>query len=67
MATDYVPVNMPIPLLKKVDKIVENQSNGYRSRNEFCVDAVRRLSLKFINNYQPNKQHRKKKDGGASE
>ena len=36
-------------LLKEVDEIVENQANGYRSRNEFCVDAIRSLVRKTKN------------------
>ena len=39
----YNNVTFPQALLDEVDKIVKDKSAGYRSRNEFCVDAVRRL------------------------
>jgi len=53
MATDYIPVNVPLPLLKEVDKVVANQSNGFRSRNEFCVHSIREILKEYRNNYQP--------------
>jgi len=39
--TRYVNLNLPIPLAKEVDKIIGNPINGYRSRNEFCMEAIR--------------------------
>jgi len=52
----YVTVQMPIPLMKEVDAIVTDGSHGYRSRNEFCVDAVRTLARDFKNNTNQNYQ-----------
>ena len=39
--TRYVNVNLPIPLAQQIDKIINNPVNGYRSRNEFCIEAIR--------------------------
>ena len=33
---------MPDELIQKIDKMVESKHHGYRSRNEFVTDAVRR-------------------------
>jgi len=33
---------LPEELIQKIDKMVEAQQHGYRSRNEFVTDAVRR-------------------------
>ena len=55
----YNNVTFTVGLLDEVDAIVANQANGYRSRNEFCVDAVRRLVLNYKNgnkNYQPENE-----------
>ena len=51
-------VQIPIGLLSEVDKIIEQKSLGFRSRNEFCVDCVRRIvriyqSKDSNNNCQP--------------
>ena len=48
--TIYGNIKVPIGLLEEVDKIIDEQSNGYRSRNEFCVDAVRRVLREFKDN-----------------
>lgn len=41
--TEYGNIKVPLGLLSEVDKIVEKEKNGYRSRNEFCVDAIRQI------------------------
>jgi len=48
--TRYVTVNLPIPLAEEVDKIVKDERNGFRSRNEFVVDAVRKHLIYYKNN-----------------
>lgn len=58
----YVTVQMPVPLMEMVDKIVENRSNGYRSRNEFCVDSVRKWVRKFKKQSTPTNKNNN--DGG---
>jgi len=63
--TEYGNVKIPMGLLLEVDKIVSTERNGFRSRNEFCVHAIREILKEYRNNYQPDKQHRKKKDRGS--
>ena len=46
----YVSFQLPIPLAKQVDKLVKNEKHGYRSRNEFCVEAIRTQLRNFLNN-----------------
>lgn len=48
-APGYVNISIPEKLAELIDEIVANRTNGYRSRNEACVDAIRR----FTRNYQP--------------
>jgi metal-responsive CopG/Arc/MetJ family transcriptional regulator len=38
---EYVTVQIPRGLTDEIDLIIMNTSLGFRSRNEFCVDAVR--------------------------
>ena len=58
----YVSVQMPTGLTGEVDILINNQVLGYRSRNEFCVDAVRRrIEILRLTNNQP------KSDGIGSE
>lgn len=45
--TRYVTLNLPIPLAKEVDKIIEQKKEGYRSRNEFCMEAIRKHVASF--------------------
>jgi metal-responsive CopG/Arc/MetJ family transcriptional regulator len=35
-------IALPDELVDKIDKIVDEKKHGYRSRNEFVTDAVRR-------------------------
>lgn len=37
------PVNVPVPLLDRVDEIKDSESSSYVSRDEFVRSAVRRL------------------------
>jgi metal-responsive CopG/Arc/MetJ family transcriptional regulator len=37
----YVNVKLPVELTDEVEKISERKLLGYRSRNEFVVEAVR--------------------------
>ena len=46
-ATRYVNLNLPIPLAEQIDKIVNNREFGYRSRNEFCMEAIRKKLRNF--------------------
>jgi len=46
-APGYVNISVPEKLAEQIDNIVANQINGYRSRNEACVDAIRRFIRKF--------------------
>ena len=41
-ARGWKTVALPDELVKKVDDIVEKEKDGYRTRNEFVTDAVRR-------------------------
>lgn len=45
--------------MAKVDELIKDESFGYRSRNEFCVESVR-LRVDYIKN-NINNQHREKK------
>jgi hypothetical protein len=54
----HMTVQMPIGLISEVDEIIKQKSLGFRSRNEFCVDCVRRIVRTYQNNnsnknYQP--------------
>ena len=37
---EYVTIQIPKGLAEEVDKIVADKSKGFRSRNEFCVNAI---------------------------
>ena len=39
---DYVTIKVPKGLIGEVDKIVNDESRGFRSRNEFCIHAIRK-------------------------
>jgi len=41
-AKGWKTIALPEELVDKVDKMVESKQHGYRSRNEFVTDAVRR-------------------------
>ena len=41
-AQGWKTVALPEELITKVDKIVAEEKHGYRSRNDFVIDAVRR-------------------------
>jgi metal-responsive CopG/Arc/MetJ family transcriptional regulator len=41
-AKGWKTIALPEELIQKIDKMVESQHHGYRSRNEFVTDAVRR-------------------------
>lgn len=43
----YVNVAVPFELAKRLDRIVKLSQLGYRSRQEFVTDAVRRLVLQL--------------------
>lgn len=49
----HVTVQMPTGLMAEVDELIKNNSLGYRSRNEFCVEAVR-LRVDYIKNNNQN-------------
>lgn len=54
----HMTVQMPIGLISEVDEIIKQKSLGFRSRNEFCVDCVRRIVRTYNENnsnqnYQP--------------
>ena len=40
-------VALPEELIDKIDKLVGEKKHGYRSRNEFVTDAVRRRLEEF--------------------
>lgn len=42
MKDEYVTIQLPKGLAEEVDKIVADKSKGFRSRNEFCVNAIRK-------------------------
>lgn len=46
----YTTVRLPDFLIDQIDDVVRDKINGFRSRNEFCVDAVRRALKDFKNN-----------------
>lgn len=53
MANDeigYTTIRLPDFLINQIDKVVSDKGNGFRSRNEFCVDAIRRILRKYRNN-----------------
>lgn len=58
--TEYGNIKIPMGTLEQIDEIVANQSNGYRSRNEACVDAIRRFVRKFKG--EGNETHNSKCD-----
>jgi metal-responsive CopG/Arc/MetJ family transcriptional regulator len=40
----YNTIKVPLELLKNVEKFIEeNKQLGYRSKNEFCISAIRKL------------------------
>jgi metal-responsive CopG/Arc/MetJ family transcriptional regulator len=41
-AKGWKTIALPEELVEKIDKIVTEEKHGYRSRNEFVTDAVRR-------------------------
>lgn len=43
-------MQLPIPLAREVDIIISDKTRGYRSRNEFCVEAIRRRMEDIKNN-----------------
>ena len=47
--TRYVSMQLPIPLAREVDILISDKTRGYRSRNEFCVEAIRRR-IEYIKN-----------------
>ncbi len=53
--TEYGNVKVPTGLLLEADKIVSIDKNGFRSRNEFCVHAIRETLKEYRNNYQSKK------------
>ena len=42
VSNNYVTIKIPKGLAEEVDKIVADKSKGFRSRNEFCVNAIRK-------------------------
>ena len=40
--TKYMPVAIPQELVEIIDSVVKSGKYGYRSRNEFVVEAIRR-------------------------
>jgi len=63
-APGYVNISVPEKLTEQIDTIVANQTNGYRSRNEACVDAIRR----FVRNFKNNRTltNKNNNDGGGN-
>jgi len=43
----YVTVNLPVSLAEQIDMIISEKKQGYRSRNEFCLEAIRK-HLRYI-------------------
>lgn len=43
----YTTVRLPDFLIERIDIIVKNKNHGFRSRNEFCVYAVREILKKY--------------------
>jgi len=41
-AKGWKTVALPEELIEKIDKLVDLHQHGYRSRNEFVTDAIRR-------------------------
>lgn len=47
MEKKYTTIRLPDFLIEQIDKIVKNKTYGYRSRNEFCVYAIREILKNF--------------------
>lgn len=62
-APGYMNISVPKKLVEQIDTIVANQTNGYRSRNEACVDAIRRFVRNFKNNRTLGEEHETDKVG----
>jgi len=62
---NYVTLKIPRGIADQIDRIIEQGNLGYRSRAEFVNEGIRVLLSSINNNYQPNKQHREKKNGGS--
>jgi len=41
MGQKYTSVSVPNDLLEKIDKIVDKESFGYRTRSEFIKESIR--------------------------
>lgn len=44
-AAEYMPVKIPMSLLKEIDKVLGKA--GYRSRSEFVKEAIRALLREY--------------------
>ena len=42
MADDYSGINLPNELVKRIDKIVNKATDGFRSRAEFVTYSIRK-------------------------
>ena len=58
----YTTIRLPDFLIKQIDDFVKDKQNCYRSRNEFCVDGVRRFIL-HLRAKNGNKDYQPKHEG----